>query len=53
MKTVMTILADLVRSLVLSGLMAAGWLALAALTLGAAGFGLWQLWKRVRASDPS
>ena len=48
MKTAITIVADLVRSLVLSGLAAVGLLLLIGLVLAVMVFGLWRLWRRLR-----
>jgi hypothetical protein len=48
MKTAITIVADLVRSLVLSGLAAAGTLLLIAAASVTTGFCLWRLWQRAR-----
>ena len=48
MKTAITIVADLVRSLVLSGLAAVGFLVLIGLVSAVIMFGLWRLWRRLR-----
>jgi ABC-type glycerol-3-phosphate transport system permease component len=48
MKTAITIVADLVRSLVLSGLAAAGTLLLVAFASATTGYCLWRLWQRAR-----
>ena len=48
MKTAITIVADLVRSLVLSGLAAVGLLLLIGLVSAVMMFGLWRLWRRLR-----
>lgn len=48
MKTAITIIADLVRSLVLSGLAAVSLLVLLAAAWVTTGYCLWRLWRRVR-----
>lgn len=48
MKTAITIIADLVRSLVLSGLAVASTLLLLGIALATGGFCLWRLWLRAR-----
>lgn len=47
-KTAITIIADLVRSLVISGLAAAGLLLLVMAGSATAGYCLWRLWQRAR-----
>jgi hypothetical protein len=46
LKTAITIVADLVRSLVISGLAAASLLLLIVAATAAAAYGLWRLWRR-------
>jgi hypothetical protein len=48
MKTAITVVADLVRSLVLSGLAAASTVLLLGLGSATAGYCLWRLWLRAR-----
>jgi hypothetical protein len=47
-KTVIIIVAELVRSLVISGLGAAGFALLLVAGLAGGGLGLWRLWRRTR-----
>ncbi len=48
MKTAITIIADLVRSLVISGLATASVLLLIVAGAATTGYGLWRLWRRSR-----
>jgi ABC-type glycerol-3-phosphate transport system permease component len=48
MKTAIIIIAELVRSLVLSGLAAAGIMLIAVAASATTGYCLWRLWVRVR-----
>lgn len=48
MKTVITIVADLVRSLAMSGLAAASVLMLMVGAVAVSSYGLWWLWRRAR-----
>jgi len=47
-KTAITIIADLVRSLVISGIATAGLLLLIVAGAASTGYGLWRLWRRSR-----
>jgi ABC-type glycerol-3-phosphate transport system permease component len=47
-KTAITIIADLVRSLVISGLATASVLLLIVAGAATTGYGLWRLWRRSR-----
>ena len=48
MKTAMTIVADLVRSVVISGLAAASLMLLTMVAVATIGYGLWWLWRHAR-----
>jgi type IV secretory pathway VirB2 component (pilin) len=48
MKTAITIIADLVRSLVLGGLAVASAVLAVVLLCAMAGYGMWRLWRRAR-----
>jgi hypothetical protein len=48
MKTAITVIADLVRSLVLGGLAVASVVLALVLVSAVTGYGLWRLWRHVR-----